>query len=252
MLRLKLTFIAFATCVFMLAVSSVASAKEDALLTNPTSITIYGVPLKGGGCEYSGTMAGAPGTAVRQKAIYQDTSSCTMVIEQGEPVTRKVVDRKDGSSKTSTATITSGQAAKNGGVATLASNYHSVAYLHTWLEDPPNADVNSVTNYIDWWWNGSYVTSGYANDYRWWLTETGWSEREHNLQAYIDGNGRAVSSTYSHFVNPWFCFTIDTHALYNRNNIRGAGNGWWSADWNVNWWGGCYNLLDFDYEAGSL
>jgi hypothetical protein len=233
----------------MIATSASAQEKDPFnTIKNPRTVKIYGVPLKGGGCAYSGTLAIPPdGAPIRQEIIYQEPTSCTMVAVQGEPVTPKPVQRPDGSSKADAKTASAARAG-SGESVTVNSAYNSVAYLHTWLEDPVNWDVNSVTSYINWWWNGYYVIGTFrCSNYRWW--QPWWHEQDSNLWCYQDSSGKAVSSTYSRF----YATGWRTTAIYNRNNARGAGNGWLYWDYYMQWWGGCcWSWLHASHEAGFL
>ena len=150
MCRFRLVGVIVGTLLFYLVFAGTASAQVNSAdgIKNPTVTTVHGVPLEGGGCSYSGTIAMSPNSnAVRQKPIYQDSASCTMVVEQGEPVTRKISGRPGAQSRGSSATANSRNLA-----AAYLYNYNSTAHLRTWLEDSANADVNQVTSYINWWW----------------------------------------------------------------------------------------------------
>lgn len=139
------------------------------------------------------------------------------------------------------------------GLAELADKMNSAryvnskGYLKSYFEDPAQIDVNSVRNDTEWTWRtdaGACVSNAYGRYSYGWFTTSGWDKIDDNWQNYNDCYTHTVSS-YAHYRNTKFCFTIDTNVYYDRNTVRGWYDGWLTGRADARKSGGCSALLSF-------
>ena len=198
------------------------SGKDD--IVNPIDKNIVGNHTADGGCEYFGSMMLQSNEKAKMAEIVsQDPSSCAAVVREGIPKdVRPAKNYSPGVKSSSSSSV-----AYTG--KSMGPDPESSGYLHYWLEDPVYLDVNSVTDYITWGWDGYNVVGNfYGSDYRWWLSEDGWYELTgccHGFNMWWDGWGGAanVSTTDLFNVNNWiFGFNW---VWYNPNRVEGGPQG---------------------------
>lgn len=215
-------------------------------LVNPLTLDIAGKHVAGSACEFSSTVTLSPGEiAVREDVIAVDDASCTARVERGVPADVAEQPVESGMSEES------GSAAPDGETATSPADtqaVHSKGYHKSYFEDPPGIDVNSVQNSVDWVWNGNTVSNGHCAYHYGWFSGSGWGLHENNFFCRYENNQTQVrSSSYAHFKNGVFCFFIDTHTYYNRNNAYGKANGYLVGQITWRKSGGCIGLLSFHH-----
>jgi hypothetical protein len=110
--------------------------------------------------------------------------------------------------------------------------------------------VNTVTNEIEWYWDGVYLTPGMTNWCRYvytWAWETGWGLHENDFRCDFNQpdypQSWLSSNSYVHFKNGIFCGGTDTHVWYDRNRAIGWGDGRLVGEWFVFKSGNCSGLL---------
>ena len=169
-LRLKACIIFSVLCLFVFW-TSVASAQQDNSgnddIIKPTYKSIIGTHESNGGCSYKGSMMLKPGEkALRAEIVDQDTSSCGAVLKEGAP--RELED------KSSPRGESSGSSSVGYTGKPTGSDPQSSGYFRTWMEDPVGLDLNSVTNYLTWSWDGFVVYNPWGGYQLWWLSGDGW------------------------------------------------------------------------------
>lgn len=122
----------------------------------------------------------------------------------------------------------------SGGAADALSALSSgsqTAYIRIFWMDPANIKVNQDVTQVHWSYNGSTVSSAYANGYFNWFTFTQWSKISSSLTAaYQSGNTSILGTTTSDHKST-FCVplpTTYTHYYYVR--MWGHANG--TAPWS--------------------
>lgn len=199
-------------------------------IKNPNYKNVVGNHTANGACEYSGSMMLQPNENARMAEIVsQDPSSCAAVLKEGTPKEIKPVkDNRLGVKSSSTSSM--GYTGKS-----MGADPESSGYLHYWITDPVNMSLNSVTDYITWWWDGYNVVGNfYGSDYRTWLSDewpySGWNELTHcsgcySFNVWWDGWGGAAN------VSTTDLFSINNSlwgfnwVFYNPNRVEGGPQG---------------------------
>ena len=234
----KIVFFAIAFCTLMLFTATGAQAATQNI-KNPVNITIHGVPSKDGSCTYSGMETLAPSQpTMRQESVYQDTSSCTMVVAEGE---RKTPEPSPHGGRTAIS-VAKPASAPTSRAAVVDPWYYSAGWSKSTVQFPwysafPYWDNSNVTTKVSWWWNGGMVYGNQCGDYRWWNNYLGMYEYQHNLSCYY-ANNQLVSNTYAYYKQyPGVVATGDAYDRYNWNTVSGGANGWLYWSWSVDWYG---------------
>jgi hypothetical protein len=235
-----------------------ADLSADIRLEEATRRTVRGVPIDGG-CQFSGQeTAGNDPRPVLERSVALDTTTCAMVVERGYVPAEHVEKVSDGaheagaapgvSSSTEYGTPASEQDAGTDEAGIMLTRRRE-AWHRTWWRDPPGIVVNSVKTNVRWTYDWSCTSNGnYWTDYTW-FSGSGWSKQASNTQIF-NGCIAQTTSSYAHFRNGIFCFTIDTHAYYDRTVISGRIDGSYLMSWNTWVSGGCTSLLSFQRSHG--
>jgi hypothetical protein len=173
------------------------------------------VALPDGSSQGSATLTLAPGQAGFS------------VAEGAEPGTLVVTRGLDSGTPAGGSSVTGGSAARltsgaeaSGGAAALATT-HSAGYYKSWFEDPVGLDLNRVTDTADWYWNGSRVSNAHGSYTYWWFSTDGWRKNADNFSCtYASDMSYVTANSYVDYRHP-----IGTWCKYNRNDVRGHGNG---------------------------
>lgn len=137
--------------------------------------------------------------------------------------------------------------------ASALSSYRSGRFYTEW-DDPLYVPVSSVQDNVNWYYNGSQVTSFTGSDYRTWFSANGWHETYHNISAFYDsahtkGTVRTYDTmlTSNWFPLPW-CGTSTIY--YSPSDVYGWADGHVSG--TVTTWvnSGCAFLLGWSAGAG--
>jgi hypothetical protein len=191
--------------------------------------------------------------AVEQHEISEDPVSCTLVMEQGTPLGDTGADALSPGSSLLSGSKKAPGARPSGKFASMAATQYSAGYTKTWVTDPdpPDIDVNTVTNEVEWYWDGVYMTPGVTNWCRYtytWAWQTGWGLHENDFRCDYNQpdypQSWLSSNSYVHFKNGIFCAFTDTHVYYDRNRAIGWGDGRLVGQWYVLKTGNCQGLLD--------
>jgi len=232
-----------------------ATTGERPALRNSVTATLKGERVAPGACEYTSRLKLAPGEqAIREEEVASDPANCTMTVRRGTPADAIQSDSAEprSSRKEGGAAATAGPSGRSPDSAadqTAAAAVRSAGYYKSYFEDPVGIDVNSVRNSVDWYWNGSYVYNGYCRYNYGWYSPSGWGLKENNFFCrYENSQTQVRSSSYVHFKNGVFCFPLDTHTYYERNNAYGKYNGYLVGQVNWRKTGGCTGLLRFRTE----
>jgi hypothetical protein len=127
---------------------------------------------------------------------------------------------------------------------------HSAGYAKGWWEDVVGIDLTKVTDSIDWWWDGTYVSSVTCSYSYSWDSTTGWGLRDNNFYCqYNSGSTQGDSSSYVHFQNDLFCWPISTSTYYNREHAYGKYNGALLGSFNTSKNGDCSGTMSFHYAV---
>jgi hypothetical protein len=232
-------------------VSESSAANERAPLIDAVTATLQGERVADG-CQYTSQMQLAPGQhAVREDSIAIDDASCTMTVRRGRPADATQIERPTGgmSDLRRPAVPLRRRAPALPAPRLAAATVHSRGYYKAYYEDPPGIDVNSVRNNVDWYWNGSTVSSGNCSYNYGWYSPSGWGLKENNFFCrYESSQTKVRSSSYVHFKNGVFCAFIDTHTYYDRNNAYGRNDGYLLGQVSARKSGGCNGLLSFHTE----
>jgi hypothetical protein len=208
-----------------------------------------------GSCLYDLSLDLAPtqiAVTFHERAFNPET--CVSVIETGTPLDQPVAGVDDaGASYISVPAVDASGALPGGGHLLSAASGKAVSssgYLKTYYEDPAQIDVNSVRNDTSWTWRTdsivtpSCVYNVSGNEAYGWYTPSGWEQVGKNWQnTYTCEQSR--SSSYSHYRNGKFCFTVDTRTYYDRNTVNGRRDGWLLGSAQAKKTGGCTRLLSF-------
>jgi len=187
---------------------------------NPTYTKIVGVRSANGSCEWHGQPMMLPRdqNAIRLEIDSYDPSNCNAILKEGIPKQVKPIHQTGMNSSRSSSVAYTGKPA---GIDPETSGY-----FHSWIEDPVGWDVNSVTDYIDYWWDGNNIVGNfYGSDWREW--NTNWYELTsccYSFNIWWDGwGGNANVSTIDLFNTNWpFGFNW---AWYNPNRVYGTPQG---------------------------
>lgn len=110
-------------------------------------------------------------------------------------------------------------------------------------------EAHTIYDRLGWNWGGglSCAQTIWQDAYAEWFSD-GWSLQETNT---IPGNDCTWTwlSTYAHFKNPYFCFTIDTHTYHNRTWVYGRYDGTLYGETQFSKSGGCNSLLSFHWNT---
>ncbi len=132
-------------------------------------------------------------------------------------------------------------------VSPLTSSYRTGEFLTIW-QDPLGIIVNEVADRINWYYDGTYVTSFTGSSFWNWFSGNGWHPvGSPYVGSYYNSNHTwgTVYTNAQFETSSWFplptCGTTDIY--YQANNVYGGGNGQLSG--GVNTWGtgGCMFLL---------
>jgi hypothetical protein len=215
-------------------------------LVNPLTLDIQGQRIAPDNCRFTSALELAPGQpAVREDVIAVDDATCTMRVQRGVPADLAEPAPEPGTSQQSGRAVAQERFAF---ARTRALATHSHGYHKSYYEDPVQLDVNSVRNDVDWYWNGSWVSSASCSYHYGWLSGSGWGLKENNFFCrYENSQTQVRSSSYAHFKNGIFCAFIDTHTYYDRNNAYGKYNGYLVGTVSASKSGGCTALLSFHH-----
>jgi hypothetical protein len=229
------------------AVDGRAAAGAEPPIRDPVTLDLAGQRVGPNTCRWELGLALAPGqAALREDVTLVDDATCTLRVQRGVPTEEgEAEDARNMSFRSGQARADTGRAPA-GAARALAT--HSKGYHKSYYEDPVKLDVNSVRNDVDWYWNGSSVSSGLCSYSYGWLSGSGWSLKENNFFCRYEDSQRLLrSSSYAHFRNGVFCFTIDTHTYYDRNNAYGRRDGYLLGTVSASKSGGCTALLSFGH-----
>ncbi len=225
---------------------------NDGEIKNGTRTLVQGTPYEDG-CRFVVEVSLAPGqTAVGGREVSHDPDTCKSIFEVGEPVSTS----DDGGEEVPAP----GDGARGGNVGSryvgASSTTHSKGYFKAWAEDPINLDVNRVTSYMDWYWNGTCVTQANLNAPKlWWLKTSGWKKRSGIWRSKGSSCSKAYNEAKAHFDNSQFCEFITgglegepTHVHYESVYITGFGSGNLTGSVDFRKYGGCNNFLSLEYD----
>ncbi len=134
-------------------------------------------------------------------------------------------------------------------ISPLTSSYRTGQYITYWL-DPLSIITSEVADRVNWYYDGTYVTSFSGSSFWNWFSGNGWHPvGTPYVGSYYNSNHTwATVYTNAQFeTSSWFplptCGTTDVY--YQANNVYGGGNGQLSG--GVNTWGtgGCMYLLHY-------
>ena len=118
------------------------------------------------------------------------------------------------------------------------------------VEDPVQKDVNRTRSKLWWWSTSSCVTDASYSSYWYWYDPTGWSR-------LIKGKGHnracaeARTQTYGKYKNNRFCLTVDTYVEHWQTEFKGRPSGSWAYASQIDKWGGCNQLLHYEYKIST-
>ncbi|MBP2324108.1 hypothetical protein JOF56_004493 [Kibdelosporangium banguiense] len=241
-----------ATATGLSLASGIAGAESDGwihyrvpVLADAQQVTIQGALNERGVCEIPMSSELSPTTetaSIDEIAHNPDTCTSKVLVSSTE-----VADEAESDTDKSEGAATPQLSAGVAGDANIQAVTRSRGYYKSYYEDPVQLDVNSVSNWTEWSWNGSSVLSspGPTGGYNYgWYSPSGWSKKENNWTNTYTSAQTSVSS-YVHYRNGSFCATIDTHTYYNRNNVHGRKNGVLAGNVSAEKSGGCTRLLSF-------
>lgn len=213
--------------------------------------TIQGTSDGAGGCILNLSASLSPGqdyTRADEIAFNSSTCQSKIAFSHGSTAPAEPAEPTDTTTSSSGLVPTTSSSSKITAStdATLATTYRSIGYMKSWYQDPVGLVVNSVKDTTDWYWNRICATGRYGSYYYTWYSPSGWQLKENNFQNYYTCYQTTVSS-YAHFRNGIFCFTIDTHTYYDRNTVHGRYDGWLLGNVYAYKSGGCTSLLSFHY-----
>ena len=133
---------------------------------------------------------------------------------------------------------------------------HTAGTYRSWYEDPApfNIDVAGIKDAVDFRYGGGCAGWGtfYWGWWADWYSTTGWQFDDFNHH-FGRVCGYVYHSSYAHFRNPVFCrvlagplFGKTTKIKFDRNTIRGLGNGGLKGIVNARRSGGCFRLLSLN------
>lgn len=222
---------------------NVVTFDQPVPLKNTVTKTIQGTRVSDG-CSYQGSAEVPPGgdeVAIHETS--ENTSTCTMTVVRGTPTSTsaETSDPSDAS--------TSGQAAADPAepsAVSPAATTHSKGYVHAWYQDPAHIHLTSVTDHVNWRWNGHHVSHGHCSYHYTWHSSTGWGLKGNNFYCrYEKGKTRVDSSSYAHFKDGIFCVFTDTDTYFKRVHAYGKSSGGLVGTWHAHKSGHCAGLLSF-------
>lgn len=223
--------------------------EQDVQFASSTLRIRDGERTPGGGCLISGRNVLPPGQeAIVEVELAYDPDSCRSLTRVGVPAERTASGGADGGE---TASDTSGGTFGAGATAPASTYGRWTATASSYYEDPPQLDVNKVTNIIEWEPDGSCAVA--VNPYgAWsettWRTGTGWSQEQKSH--YHNATCSSVwSETWAKFKNTLFCIPWeDTFTWYQPNRVEGRPDTSAVHRWNAWKAGDCADLLTFQHE----
>jgi len=192
--------------------------------------TVVGQMAKNGLYTYPYTMTLAQhGNAVVAIELSIDTQAHTQLIAVGTPTTQALLQhdemhRHQGTSKQQSTLSSNNSTSSN--VVPFTSGTHSVKYTIDWY-DPVGIEVNALTDYLTFSYNGNTTTYISGSDSRWWLSDDGWVEQSHGIYGwnYWGGNVRTYVYTDDTFANTPFCAGQTTYVYDTQNTAEGLSDG---------------------------
>jgi hypothetical protein len=133
--------------------------------------------------------------------------------------------------------------------------YTSAGEWHSWWEDPVQIDVASDRDRVSYPFGNGCVHNPFSTSWQLdWYTTSGWYLKSDNHRSgAVCGYG--YQSTYAEMKNDVFCraligplFGRTSRAYFDRNTIRGLGNGTLKAVVHSSVKGGCVRLLHFNHK----
>lgn len=201
-------------------------------LLNARTWILKGTKLANGACRYKNVNdeSVVPPGGWEERSIALDSVRCRKLLEAGTPTNLSPGGGK-GDAQASASVAADPSESAGAGIQPLASGTQT-AYIRIFWMDPANLKVNQDVTQVHWSYNGSTVSSAYANGYWNWLTQTGWLKIASNVTAaYQSGNTSILGTTTSDFGNPTFCWplpTTYTHYYYVRMWGHNNGTATWS------------------------
>lgn len=186
-----------------------------------------------------------PGKAIAVLELATDPVAHTQLIAVGTPTAQFVHSQHhQGESHQQ---VLSGQTLTGPGGVPKSASYETAWY------DPVGIKVNSVTDTINFTYNGKQITAYGGSDNRWWLPD-GWFEAAHAFSSgHPGGNGTGSPlvffSTFAHMQNNSFCPDLHlggpTHVFYHNNVLTVYANGAASGGHRTYDNGGCSSWLHY-------
>lgn len=125
------------------------------------------------------------------------------------------------------------------------SVHTSAGQFYVKIEDPPEWNVDSVRQTLEWDWDGSNAVLGSASVDLDYLTLTGWFINQHNSWA-DDAGSYAIVHTQAEFKNWLFCVPfLSTTTKHWPQYMHGWSDGGLSANVTRQKSGDCADLLSF-------
>jgi hypothetical protein len=132
--------------------------------------------------------------------------------------------------------------------------YTSAGEFHSWWEDPVQIDVASDRDRVSYPFGNGCVHNPFSISWQLnWYTTSGWYlQSDNHRNGAVCGYG--YQSTYAEMKNDVFCpalvplFGRTSRAYFDRNVIRGLGNGALKGEVRSVVKGGCVRLLHFNYK----
>jgi hypothetical protein len=227
-------------------------------LERSTIRTVQAERLPDGACYYfSELRLTQPGTALAERAISVNLSTCQVKLERGVPP-NWIIQRADAEVLGQTTSVPSppGYTEESGTPATntdpvytSAVISHAAGYHKTYVELDSNTwDQNSVTDRVDWYFDGSCTTNYSSSYHRGWMD--GWTKQ-------VDDDdprwGRTCSYAYQNslvqFYKHYYCsvFKSDVTARYDRNYVRGWYDGELTGGVGMILGGECASLYHYEH-----
>lgn len=248
-----------ATFVGAMAIPSTATANSDSYdppppgtitfqnsthLRDANTLTVHG-SQENGGCSYGMSVSLPRGQdEIQFDEASENPQTCTATFKRGFPTTRDTPSPGAGYSELSGSSTAQPAQSKS---VTPQTSVHSKGRTHAWFQDPipkKPIHVNTVTQRINWHWNGKKISHVHcSHTYKWF---TGWGLKGHNARCrYKSHHHHANSSSNAHFKNGVFCAFTDTHVYYNRVHVLGGQHGGLSGNWHWKKTGACSGMFSF-------
>jgi hypothetical protein len=197
----------------------------------PSYYTLSGT-LQGNVYRYPMTLTVEPGYTAVAAEIGHDPITHQQLLEVALVSSPPTV-QTGGSAASSPVETRSGSSALAPSLQT--SDPSTSGYFETVWADPVGITTNLVQDNVSWQYNGTDVTSATYSDYRWWLSNDGWYEVSHIIQAGYTGNPTLWVDTWDEFQNNAFCYILGTQVqtYYEPNQVIAHGNGSISGSTNT-------------------